>query len=231
MQLHLSATASATPGQSLAQNNSSLEDLSLQCVTALQAKGIDALTPSYLRAMNTPSAMKKPELWKAFGTSTMWRMMPAIGKASESMFPLVQTGQPFGVLFASAETLGRAEVELDALVLIPQAQLITSLKEQYDLEPLMVHRANLAINKTNSNLLVSTLLTEARKFRSKKLGVWKPEQGDELEKRAKKLSASDQCIAHLLARNLIRGMTIRHPRDGNSWPRHRRNSRTRHRAR
>jgi len=120
------------------------------------------------------------------------------------MFPMVQTGKPFGVFFASAESLGSADVQLDTLGPIPEAQLITTLKEQYDSEPLMVWRANLANNKTNSNLLVSTLLTEAKKLRSKKLGVWKPEQGDELEKRANKLSVSDKCIADFL-RKLDKG--------------------------
>ena len=127
-------------------------------------------------------------------------MVPGIGKAAESLFPFIQTGKPFGVLFAPADALVRADVQFDAFAPIPDAQLVTKLKEQYNLEPLKEWKANLAINKANSSLLVSTLLTEAKRCRSRKLGVWKLEQGDEFDKMAKKLIASDQCIANFVAK-------------------------------
>ena len=82
-------------------------------------------------------------------------------QASEGLFQFIKTGKPFGVLFAPADALVRADVQFDAFAPIPDAQLVTKLKEQYNLEPLKEWKANLAINKANSSLLVSTLLTEA----------------------------------------------------------------------
>ena len=68
------------------------------------------------------------------------------------------------------------------------------------MEPLLAWKVNDDLNKSNSSLLISTLLTEAKQFKTKKLKSWQPDKADELEGRANKLRDSYQYITKFLER-------------------------------
>ena len=83
---------------------------------------------------------------------------------------------------------------------VPESNQVTTLQEQYDLEPLQVFVANKRIIKANTELCVSTLLAEVRKHRSKRLGRWNGELATVLEKKANKWRDFSQCSEHYIAR-------------------------------
>ena len=169
VQLHLPPPAGITADQEADDEHSSkLANVSLQVTTYLLEKHLDGLTPSYLAACKINGmgavAAKKPQLWKAFIASCFWRKSAqSQGKASEMLYPRVQTNKPFGVLFAPGSPLGHTDQQLLEFEAVPKEQLITVLNEQYDLEPLNAWKVNLPTLKANSTVLVSTLVTAAKK--------------------------------------------------------------------
>ena len=181
--IHLGLAGAACEGTEVkvAADDSRVCNLSLACISFMQAKGLDALTPSYLAQVNFSTMgqidaryIKRTDVWKAFLTSPLWRLMSAVGKATESLYPRIQTNKPFGVLFSPADKLGLPDEQLASFATIPANQLTTTLTERYDLEPLLAWQVNDDLNKSNSSLLISTLLTEAKRFKTKKLKSWQP---------------------------------------------------------
>ena len=85
--------------------------LSLACVSLLQDKGLDALTPSYLASMNFTklagphgNTIKKTEVWKTFGVSPMWRVKAVLRRDSGA----ASLGCPAIMAAAAALPLGFA---------------------------------------------------------------------------------------------------------------------------
>ena len=128
----------------------------------------------------------------------MWRSASR-GKSTVSLCPKLQTQQPFGVLFAPGRHPLKASA-FDSFVQVPESNRVTTLQEQYDLEPLQVFVANKRIIKANTELCVSTLLAEVRKHRSKRLGRWNGELATVLEKKANTWRDFSQCSEHYIAR-------------------------------
>ena len=166
---------------------------------ALLEKNLDAMTPSYLaQVKKTGDPRAKNELWAKMQTSPMWRSASR-GKSTVSLCPKLQTQQPFGVLFAPGRHPLKASA-FDSFVQVPESNQVTTLQEQYDLEPLQLFVDNKRVIKANTELCVSTLLAEVRKHRSKRLGRWNAELATVLEKKANKLRDFSQCSEHYIAR-------------------------------
>ena len=131
-------------------------------------------------------------------TAHLWRSA-STRKSTASLFPKLQTMQPFGVLFAPGRHALAASA-LDSFVKVPESNQVTTLQEQYDLEPLQLFVVNQKILNANTDLWVSTLLAEVRKHRSKRLGHWSPEMAAVLEKNANNWRDFSQCSDHYIAR-------------------------------
>ena len=171
----------------------------LAVYAALLHRNLDAMTPSYMALVKmTADATAKKEIWASMQTSPMWRSASR-GKSTVSVSPQLQTQQPFGVLFAPGRHPLKASA-FDSFVQVPESNQVTTLQEQYDLEPLQLFVDNKRILKANTELWVSTLLAEVRKHRSKRLGHWSPELATALEKKANKLRDFGQCSEHYIAR-------------------------------
>lgn len=181
------------------EDSAMLVKTNLVVYAALLDKNLDAMTPSYLaQVKKTGDPTAKKEVWAKMQTSPMWRSASR-GKSTASLFPKLQTKQPFGVLFAPGRHALAASA-LDSFVKVPESNQVTTLQEQYDLEPLQLFVVNQKILKSNTDLGVSTLLAEVRKHRSKRLGHWNPEMAAVLEKKANKWRDFNQCSDHYIAR-------------------------------
>ena len=206
VQLHLEPPRGREdPDEQQSRVDVSVISVTLQCVSFLLDKHLDGLTPSYLAQCKLKNARdaatKKQQLWASFQKSSFWRKPKhSIGKASETLFPIIKTVKPFGALFAPPTSLGSSDDVLRSYEHIPATEIATTLREQYDMEPLRVWHGHLKVVKCNSQLLVSTLLAEAKRLKSRRLGFWDPEGSDLLQARAEKLRGSERCMDYYVER-------------------------------
>ena len=116
-----------------------------------------------------------------------------------SVCPKLQTKQPLGMLFAPGRHPLKASA-FDSFVQVPESNQVTTLQEQFDLEPLQLFVDNRSVLKASTERWVITLLVEVRKHRLKRLGHWNPEMAAVLEKKANKWRDFSQCSEHYIAR-------------------------------
>ena len=111
------------------EDSAMLVKTSLVVYAALLDKNLDAMTPSYLaQVKKTGDPTAKKELWAKMQTSPMWRSASR-GKSTASLFPKLQTKQPFGVLFAPGRHALAASA-LDSFVKVPESNQVTTLQDQ-----------------------------------------------------------------------------------------------------
>ena len=191
--LHLGGEPARGDEGNAEKDRMKVEKISLNCVTFLKEKSLDALTPSYLAQINQEKlgvSMKRDKVWTMLAESHMWRAVLASHKATDSLMPRIQTATTFGQLFGSVDTVKNSN--------IPERQKGTKLNETYQLDQLLIFKGNKNLHDANTALLLSMLAAETKKLRSKKKGNWSPELAEFLEERAGKLKSNQAILGHYL---------------------------------